>query len=114
MHRFLKTKGARPAQHLISSVAVLLPNTKLATQLQLQNSSLRCEGVIIKSTERWFEASGSPPVVVFLASDEAYMVSGATDGVIGRDGANYAAGAKASLGHPDVNHNSRQGRPELF
>jgi hypothetical protein len=31
------------------------------------------------------------PAVVFLASDEAYMVSGATDDVIGRDGANYIA-----------------------
>ena len=39
----------------------------------------------------WIEPEAIPPVVVFLASDEAYMVSGATYDVTGGDSANYTA-----------------------
>jgi NAD(P)-dependent dehydrogenase (short-subunit alcohol dehydrogenase family) len=37
----------------------------------------------------WIEPEAIAPVVVFLASDEAYMVSGATYDVTGGDSANY-------------------------
>ncbi len=39
----------------------------------------------------WIEPEAIAPVVVFLASDEAYMVSGATYDVTGGDSANYTA-----------------------
>jgi NAD(P)-dependent dehydrogenase (short-subunit alcohol dehydrogenase family) len=39
----------------------------------------------------WIEPGAVAPVVVFLASDEAYMVSGATYDVTGGDSANYNA-----------------------
>ncbi len=39
----------------------------------------------------WIEPEAVAPVVVFLASDEAYMVSGATYDVTGGDSANYTA-----------------------
>jgi len=39
----------------------------------------------------WIEPEAIAPAVVFLASDEAYMVSGATYDVTGGDGANYTA-----------------------
>jgi hypothetical protein len=39
----------------------------------------------------WIEPEAVAPVVVFLASDEAYMVSGATYDVTGGDSANYNA-----------------------
>ena len=39
----------------------------------------------------WFEPAAIAPAVVFLASDEAYMVSGATYDVTGGDSANYTA-----------------------
>ena len=39
----------------------------------------------------WIEPETIAPVVVFLASDEAYMVSGATYDVTGGDSANYTA-----------------------
>jgi NAD(P)-dependent dehydrogenase (short-subunit alcohol dehydrogenase family) len=39
----------------------------------------------------WIEPEAVAPVVVSLASDEAYMVSGATYDVTGGDSANYNA-----------------------
>lgn len=39
----------------------------------------------------WIEPEAIAPAVVFLASDEAYMVSGATYDVTGGDSANYTA-----------------------
>jgi NAD(P)-dependent dehydrogenase (short-subunit alcohol dehydrogenase family) len=39
----------------------------------------------------WIEPQDVAPVVVFLASDEAYMVSGATYDVTAGDSANYTA-----------------------
>ena len=39
----------------------------------------------------WIEPEAIAPVVVFLASDEAFMVSGATYDVTGGDSANYTA-----------------------
>jgi NAD(P)-dependent dehydrogenase (short-subunit alcohol dehydrogenase family) len=39
----------------------------------------------------WIEPDAIAPAVVFLASDEAYMVSGATYDVTGGDSANYTA-----------------------
>jgi NAD(P)-dependent dehydrogenase (short-subunit alcohol dehydrogenase family) len=39
----------------------------------------------------WIEPEGIAPAIVFLASDEAYMVSGATYDVTGGDSANYTA-----------------------
>ncbi|MGC2075814.1 MAG: SDR family oxidoreductase [Xanthobacteraceae bacterium] len=39
----------------------------------------------------WIEPEAIAPVVVFLASDEASMVSGATYDVTGGDSANYTA-----------------------
>jgi NAD(P)-dependent dehydrogenase (short-subunit alcohol dehydrogenase family) len=39
----------------------------------------------------WIEPEAIAPVVVFLASDDAYMVSGATYDVTGGDSANYTA-----------------------
>jgi NAD(P)-dependent dehydrogenase (short-subunit alcohol dehydrogenase family) len=39
----------------------------------------------------WIEPEAIAPVVVFLASREAYMVSGATYDVTGGDSANYTA-----------------------
>jgi NAD(P)-dependent dehydrogenase (short-subunit alcohol dehydrogenase family) len=39
----------------------------------------------------WIEPEAIAPVVVFLASDEAHMVSGATYDVTGGDSANYTA-----------------------
>jgi NAD(P)-dependent dehydrogenase (short-subunit alcohol dehydrogenase family) len=39
----------------------------------------------------WIEPEAVAPAVVFLASDEAYMVSGATYDVTGGDSANYTA-----------------------
>jgi NAD(P)-dependent dehydrogenase (short-subunit alcohol dehydrogenase family) len=39
----------------------------------------------------WIEPEAIAPVVVFLASEEAYMVSGATCDVTGGDSANYTA-----------------------
>jgi NAD(P)-dependent dehydrogenase (short-subunit alcohol dehydrogenase family) len=39
----------------------------------------------------WIEPEAIAPIVVFLASDEAYMVSGATYDVTGGDSANYTA-----------------------
>jgi NAD(P)-dependent dehydrogenase (short-subunit alcohol dehydrogenase family) len=39
----------------------------------------------------WIPAEAIAPAVVFLASDEAYMVSGATYDVTGGDSANYSA-----------------------
>jgi NAD(P)-dependent dehydrogenase (short-subunit alcohol dehydrogenase family) len=39
----------------------------------------------------WIEPEAVAPVVVFLASDDAAMVSGATYDVTGGDGANYTA-----------------------
>ncbi len=39
----------------------------------------------------WIEPEAIAPVVVFLASDDAYMVSGATYDVTGGDSANYNA-----------------------
>lgn len=39
----------------------------------------------------WIDPSAMAPVVVFLASDAAYMVSGATYDVTGGDSANYTA-----------------------
>ena len=39
----------------------------------------------------WIEPDAVAPAVVFLASDEAYMVSGATYDVTGGDSANYTA-----------------------
>jgi NAD(P)-dependent dehydrogenase (short-subunit alcohol dehydrogenase family) len=39
----------------------------------------------------WIESEAVAPAVVFLASDDAYMVSGATCDVTGGDSANYAA-----------------------
>jgi NAD(P)-dependent dehydrogenase (short-subunit alcohol dehydrogenase family) len=39
----------------------------------------------------WIEPEATAPVVVFLASDEAHMISGATYNVTGGDSANYAA-----------------------
>jgi NAD(P)-dependent dehydrogenase (short-subunit alcohol dehydrogenase family) len=39
----------------------------------------------------WIEPEAVAPVVVFLASDEAHMVSGAPYDVTGGDSANYTA-----------------------
>lgn len=39
----------------------------------------------------WIEPEAIAPVVVFLASDDAHMVSGATYDVTGGDSANYTA-----------------------
>ncbi|WP_211256225.1 hypothetical protein [Edaphobacter aggregans] len=39
----------------------------------------------------WIDAADLAPVIVFLASDAARMVSGATYDVTGGDGANNAA-----------------------
>jgi NAD(P)-dependent dehydrogenase (short-subunit alcohol dehydrogenase family) len=39
----------------------------------------------------WIEPEAIAPVVVFLASDEAYMVSGATYDLTAGDSANYTA-----------------------
>jgi NAD(P)-dependent dehydrogenase (short-subunit alcohol dehydrogenase family) len=39
----------------------------------------------------WIEAEAIAPAVVFLASDDAYMVSGATYDVTGGDSASYTA-----------------------
>jgi len=39
----------------------------------------------------WIEPEAIAPAVVFLASDEAHMVSGATYDVTGGDSANYTA-----------------------
>jgi NAD(P)-dependent dehydrogenase (short-subunit alcohol dehydrogenase family) len=39
----------------------------------------------------WIEPEAIEPAVVFLASDEAYMVSGATYDVTGGDSASYTA-----------------------
>ena len=39
----------------------------------------------------WIEPEAIAPAVVFLASDEAYMVSGATYDVTGGDSANFTA-----------------------
>ena len=39
----------------------------------------------------WIEPEAVAPAIVFLASDEAYMVSGATYDVTGGDSANYTA-----------------------
>jgi NAD(P)-dependent dehydrogenase (short-subunit alcohol dehydrogenase family) len=39
----------------------------------------------------WIEPEAIAPAIVFLASDEAYMVSGATYDVTGGDSANYTA-----------------------
>src|ERR1700733_9292305 len=46
----------------------------------------------------WIEPEAIAPAIVFLASDEAYMVSGATYDVTGGDSANYTAERKGDPG----------------
>jgi NAD(P)-dependent dehydrogenase (short-subunit alcohol dehydrogenase family) len=72
--------------------AIAITGRRPAGDLQTDEETAR-EGLKAKSPlgVPWIEPEDVAPVVVFLASDAARMVSGATYDVTGGDSANYTA-----------------------
>jgi NAD(P)-dependent dehydrogenase (short-subunit alcohol dehydrogenase family) len=69
----------------------LRPTRLFASQQRLEAEAERKQIAKSPLGVPWIEPEAIAPVVVFLAFDEAYMVSGATYDVTAGDSANYTA-----------------------